>query len=85
MKTITVRLDGGLAEEVTRLHKEGNFHSKSDVIREGLKALVVREQHRQLKENLARYLHEQGALAKAAQEVGGRMYGTEEALKQSLS
>ena len=85
MKTITVRLNDGLAEEVARLQKEGSFHSKSDVIREGLKALVVREQHRQLKENLARYLLEHEALAEAAREVEGRMSGTEEALKQSLS
>jgi len=85
MKTITVRLDDGLAEEMTRLQEEGGFHSKSDVIREGLKALVVREQHKQLRENLARYLLEHEALAKAAREVEGRMSGTEEALKQSLS
>jgi len=85
MKTITVRLDDRLAEEMTRLQKEAGFHSKSDVIREGLKALVVREQHKQLKENLARYLLEHNALAEAAEEVEGRMSGTEEALKQSLS
>ena len=85
MKTITVRLDDELAAEMTRLQKEAGFHSKSDVIREGLKALVVREQHRHLKENLARYLLEHEALAKAAREVEGRMSGTEEALKQSLS
>ena len=85
MKTITVRLDDELAAEMTRLQKEAGFHSKSDVIREGLKALVVREQHKQLRENLARYLREHEARAKAAREVEGRMSGTEEALKQSLS
>jgi Arc/MetJ-type ribon-helix-helix transcriptional regulator len=84
MKTITVRLDDGLVEEMARLQKEGGFHNKSDVIREGLKALVVREQHKQLKENLARYLLEHEALAEAARQVEGRMSATEEALKQSL-
>jgi len=84
MKTITVRLDDGLVEEMTRLQREGGFRNKSDVIREGLKALVVREQHKLLKENLARYLLEHEALADAARHVENRMSATEEALKQSL-
>ena len=84
MKTITVRLDDGLVEEMARLQREGGFHNKSDVIREGLKALVVREQHKQLKENLARYLLEHEALAEAARQVEDRMSATEDALKQSL-
>jgi len=85
MKTITVRLDDELAAEMTRLQEEAGFHSKSDVIREGLKALVLREQRKQLKDNLARYLHEHQALAEAARQVEDRMSATEEALKQSLS
>ncbi len=85
MKTITVRLDDALADEVARLQRAGAFRNKSDVIREGLRALVAREQQRKLKENLARYLLEQESLAEAAQAVEDRMSLTEEALKQSLT
>ena len=84
MKTITVRVDDKLTQDIDRLQKQAGFRSKSDVIREGLKALAAREQHKQLKENLARYLNEHEAVAEAAQEVEGRMSTTEEALKQSL-
>ena len=83
MKTITVRLDDDLANEVDRLQQAGAFRNKSDVIREGLRALVARELQRRLKENLTRYLAEQDALAKAAHAVEDRMSLTEEALKRS--
>jgi Arc/MetJ-type ribon-helix-helix transcriptional regulator len=84
MKMITVRVDNELVREIARLQKEGKFQTKSDVVREGLKALVAREHHKQLKANLMRYLHEREALAQAAQDVEDRMSATEESLKQSL-
>ncbi len=83
MKTITVRVDNELVREIARLQKEGKFQTKSEVIREGLKALVAREQHKHLKANLMCYLNEREALTQAAQDVEDRMSVTEESLKQS--
>lgn len=83
MKTITVRLDDELADEVERVQREGTYTSKSEVLREALRLLLVEERKRQLKANLARYLADTDALQEAADAVEARMTVTKEALEHA--
>jgi len=83
MKTITVRLDDELADQVERVQREGTYASKSEVLREALRLLLIEERKRQLKANLARYLADTDALQEAADAVEARMGVTEEALEHA--
>ncbi|MBS1251728.1 MAG: putative nickel-responsive regulator [Anaerolineales bacterium] len=81
MKTITVRLDDNLAGQVERVQREGRYASKSEVLREALRLLLVEERKQQLRENLQWYLEDKEALQEAADAVEDRMVVTEEALE----
>ncbi|MFQ5342811.1 MAG: ribbon-helix-helix domain-containing protein [Anaerolineae bacterium] len=83
MKTITVRLDDELADEVERVQRERTYTSKSEVLREALRLLLIEERKRRLKANLARYLADANALQAAADAVEARMVVTEEALEHA--
>lgn len=81
MKTITVRLDDNLAGQVERVQREGRYASKSEVLREALRLLLVEERKQQLRENLQWYLEDKEALQEAADAVEDRVVVTEEALE----
>ncbi len=83
MRAITVRLDDALAEAVERLYREEGFASKSDLVREALSQWLIARRKHELKANLARYLEDEQALRRAAEEVEGRMPLTEEALDRA--
>ncbi|MFQ5794350.1 MAG: ribbon-helix-helix domain-containing protein [Candidatus Bipolaricaulia bacterium] len=83
MKTITVKVNDALAEQIERLQQEAHYSSKSEVIREAVRALVIEFQKQKLETNLQRYLEDEEALAEAADVVEGRIAATEEALKRA--
>jgi Arc/MetJ-type ribon-helix-helix transcriptional regulator len=83
MKTITVKLDDEFAAEVERFQRDADYATKSEMLRDALRALMVARRRAQLQANLQRYLQDQQALAEAADEVEARMAVTEEALKQA--
>lgn len=59
--------------------------TKSEMVRDALRTLMVAHRKAQLQANLQRYLQDQQALAEAADEVKARMAVTEEALEQAES
>lgn len=83
MKTITVKLDDEFAEEVERFQRGADYATKSEMVRDALRALMVARRRAQLQANLQRYLQDRQALAEAADEVEARMTVTEEALEQA--
>jgi putative addiction module CopG family antidote len=83
MKTITVRLDDELADEIERMQQDGAYASKSEVLRKALRLLLIEERKRQLKANLERYLKDTQALQEAAEAVEARMVVTQEALEHA--
>ena len=85
MKTITVKLDDKFATEVERFQRDADYATKSEMVRDALRALMVARRRAQLQANLQRYLQDQQALAEAADEVEARMTITEEALEQAES
>lgn len=85
MKTITVKLDDEFATEVERFQRDSDYATKSEMVRDALRTLMVARRRAQLQANLQRYLQDQQALAEAADEVEARMTVTEEALGQAES
>jgi len=85
MKTITVKLDDKFATEVERFQRDSDYATKSEMVRDALRTLMVARRRAQLQANLQRYLQDQQALAEAADEVEARMTVTEEALGQAES
>jgi len=83
MKTITVKLDDEFAAEVERFQRDADYATKSEMLRDALRALMVARRRAQLQANLQRYLQDQQALAEAADEVEARMTVTEEALERA--
>jgi len=83
MKTITVKLDDEFATEVERFQRDADYATKSEMVRDALRALMVARRRAQLQANLQRYLQDREALAEAADEVEARMAITEEALEQA--
>lgn len=82
MRTLTVKLDDDVADEVERLAREGEFASKSELVREALRHWMIEQRRRRLQANLARYLQDEQALQEAADTVEDRMVATEEALQR---
>jgi metal-responsive CopG/Arc/MetJ family transcriptional regulator len=82
MKTITVKLDDELAAEVERFQRDSDYATKSEMVRDALRTLMVARRRAQLQANLQRYLQDQQALAQIANEVEDRMGLTEEALER---
>ena len=60
-----------------------DYATKSEMVRDALRTLMVTRRRAQLRANLQRYLQDQQALAEAADEVEARMAVTEEALEQA--
>ena len=58
-----------------------DYATKSEMVRDALRTLMVARRRAQLQANLQRYLQDQQALAEAADEVEARMAITEEALE----
>lgn len=85
MKTITVKLDDEFAAEVERFQRDSDYATKSEMVREALRTLMVARRRAQLQANLQRYLQDRQALAEAANEVEARMAVTEEALERAES
>ena len=85
MKTITVKLDDEFATEVERFQRDADYVTKSEMVRDALRTLMIARRRAQLQANLQRYLQDQQALAEAADEVEARMTVTEEALGQAES
>ena len=83
MKTITVKLDDEFAAEVERFQRDADYATKSEMVRDALRALMIARRRAQLQANLQRYLQDQQALAEAADEVEARMAVTEEALERA--
>jgi len=83
MKTITVKLDDEFATEVERFQRDSDYATKSEMVRDALRTLMVARRRAQLQANLQRYLQDQQALAEAADEVETRMAVTEEALERA--
>jgi metal-responsive CopG/Arc/MetJ family transcriptional regulator len=83
MKTITVKLDDELAAEIERFQRDSDYATKSEMVRDALRTLMVAHRRAQLQANLQRYLQDQQALAQVADEVEARMAVTEEALERA--
>ena len=83
MKTITVKLDDEFAAEVERFQHDSDYATKSEMVRDALRTLMVTRRRAQLQANLQRYLQDRQALTEAADEVEARMAVTEEALEQA--
>jgi metal-responsive CopG/Arc/MetJ family transcriptional regulator len=82
MKILTVKLDDTFAEEVERFQQDHGYISKSEMVRDALRNLMVAERKSQLQANLRRYLEDKQAQMETADAVEARMFLTEEALKQ---
>ena len=85
MKTITVKLDDEFAAEVEQFQRDSDYATKSEMVRDALRTLMVARRRAQLQANLQRYLQDRPALAEAADEVEARMAVTEEALERAES
>jgi Arc/MetJ-type ribon-helix-helix transcriptional regulator len=83
MRTITVKLDDEFAAEIERFQRDADYATKSEMVRDALRTLMVARRRAQLQANLQRYLQDRQALAEAADEVEARMAVTEEALERA--
>ncbi len=83
MRTLTVKLEDRFAMEVERFQREADYASKSEMVRDALRTLMITRRKQQLEANLQRYLQDTQALAEAADDVESRMVITAEALAQS--
>jgi Arc/MetJ-type ribon-helix-helix transcriptional regulator len=82
MQVITVKLNDRFANEVEQFREEANFTSKSEMVREALRLLMVEWRKNQLQASLERYLQDEVALAEAANVAEEGMELTEEALQR---
>lgn len=83
MKTITVKLDDELAAEVERFQCDSDYATRSEMVRDALRTLMVVRRRAQLKDNLQRYLQDRPALAEDADEAEARTAVTEGALERA--
>jgi len=83
MKTLTVKLNDTFAEEVERFQQTYGYVSKSEIVRDALRNLMIVSRKSQLQANLRRYLKDKQAQVGAADAVEARMFLTEEALEQA--
>jgi len=81
LAVLTVKLEERFAQELDQFTAETNFSSKSEVVREALKLLMVEWRKQRLKASLDRYLEDESALAQAADFAESKMELTEEALQ----
>lgn len=82
MKTLTVKLEETFAKEVERFQQNYGYASKSEMVRDALRNLMIARQKSQLQANLRRYLEDEKAQMEAADAVEARMSLTEEALEK---
>ena len=82
MKTLTVKLDDRFAKSVELFQQSHGYASKSELVRDALRNLMIAKRESQLKANLERYLENKRTQKETADEVEARMFITEEALKQ---
>ncbi len=82
MPVLTVKLDDRFATDVERFRQEANFATKSDLVREALKLMMIEWRKKQLQANLERYLQDETALAEAAAFAEANMALTVEALQE---
>ena len=82
MKTLTVKLDDTFADEVERFQQTHGYASKSEMVRDALRNLMIAARKSRLQANLRRYLEDKQAQMEAADAVENRMAVTEEAFKQ---
>jgi Arc/MetJ-type ribon-helix-helix transcriptional regulator len=68
--------------EVERFQKTFGYVSKSDMVRDALRNLMIDLRKAQLQANLKRYLEDKQAQEEAADAVESRMFLTEEALER---
>jgi len=80
MRTITVKLEDRFAIEVERFQREMSYPTRSELVRDALRAHMTAARKQKLEASLHRYLQDQQALTEAADEVEARMSVTEEAL-----
>ncbi len=81
MAVLTVKLEERFAEELDQFTKEASFASKSEMVREALRLLMVEWRKKELQASLDRYLEDESALAEAADFAESKMDLTEEALE----
>jgi len=82
MKTLTVKLEEQFATEVERFQKTFGYDSKSEMVRDALRNLMIDLRKSQLQANLKQYLEDKQAQTEAADAVESRMRLTEEALER---
>jgi len=82
MKTITIKLDEQFVVEIERFQKTFGYASKSDMVRDALRNLMIDLRKTQLQANLKRYLEDKQAQTEAADAVESRICLTEEALER---
>lgn len=82
MKTLTVKLDEQFVTEVERFQKTFGYASKSEMVRDALRNLIIELRKAQLQANLKRYIEDKQAQTEVADAVESRMPLTEEALQQ---
>ena len=83
MKILTVKLDDTFADEVERFQQTYGYVSKSEMVRDALRNLMIATRKSQLQANLRRYLKDKQAQMEAADAVEARIFLTEEALEQA--
>jgi metal-responsive CopG/Arc/MetJ family transcriptional regulator len=83
MKTITVKLDDELAAEVERFQRDSDYATRSEMVRDALRTLMVVRRRAQLQSNLQRYLQDRPDLAEATDEAEARTAFTGGALERA--
>jgi len=83
MKILTVKLDDTFADEVERFQQTYGYASKSEMVRDALRNLMIAARKSQLQANLRRHLEDKQAQMEAADAVEKRMFLTEESLKRA--
>jgi len=82
MKTLTIKLDDPFAKEIEHFQQIANYSTKSKMIRDALRTLMVTHRKAKLEANLKDYLQDKQALQEAADAVEVRMPSTIEALNK---
>ena len=81
MRVLTVKLDDIFAAEIDQFKEEAEFSSRSEMVREALKLLMIEWRKNQLRSSLERYLQDEAALSEAAAMAEASMELAEEALE----
>ena len=82
MKTLTVKLNEQFVTEVERFQKTFGYASKSEMVRDALRNLMIELRKTQLQANLKQYLEDKQAQTEAADAFENSMHITEEALER---